>query len=147
MRNSEILLTGIILSLYFKGHHKNAMTYVKESRLCSHVLEKSRFNRGLHSIEELMDGIFQSLGSILKSFNTQMEYVMDSFPVKVCHNIRISNNRILPLDEEYRGKCVSKREYFYEFKVQVIATVGVVASGISELLVFPTTSIFSILFC
>ena len=32
-----------------------------------------------------------------------MEYVMDSFPVKVCHNIRISGNRILPLDELSAG--------------------------------------------
>lgn len=121
MRDSEILMTAIIASLYFNGHHQNAMNYVYENRLCTYVLEKSRFNRRLHAIEGLMYSIFQSLGNTFKQFNTSMEYVMDSFPVKVCHNIRISDNRILPLDEEYRGKCVSKREYFYGFKVHVIA--------------------------
>ena len=123
MRDSEILMTAIISSLYFKGHHQNAMIYVYENGLCNYVLEKSRFNRRLHAIEDLMHIVFQSLGNTIKNFNTQMEYVMDSFPVKVCHNIRISGNRILPLDEDYRGKCVSKREYFYGFKVHVIATV------------------------
>jgi hypothetical protein len=123
MRDSEILMTAIISSLYFKGHHQNAMKYVLESGLCSYVLEKSRFNRRLHAIDELMYGVFRSLGGTLKDFNTQMEYVMDSFPIKVCHNIRIFDNQILPLDEQYRGKCVSKREYFYGFKVHVIATI------------------------
>ena len=70
-----------------------------------------------------MQDIFQSMGNVLKQFNTSMEYVMDSFPVRLCHNIRITNNRLLPLDNEYRGKCVSKREYFYGFRVEVIATI------------------------
>ncbi len=41
---------------------------------------------------------------------------------KVCHNIRISNCKLLNDRKLYRGKCVSKREYFYGFKVQVILT-------------------------
>ena len=123
MSDSEVLMTAIISSLYFGGHHQNTMDYVYEQGLCKYVLEKSRFNRRLHAIEELMYDIFQSLGTTLKQLNTSMEYVMDSFPIQVCHNIRISNNRLLPLDEEYRGKCVSKREYFYGFRVQVIATI------------------------
>jgi hypothetical protein len=123
MSDSEILMTAIIASLYFGGHHQNAINYVYEQGLCKYVLEKSRFNRRLHAIEELMYDIFQSLGNTLKQFNTSMEYVMDSFPVKICHNIRITNNRLLPLDEKYRGKCVAKREYFYGFRVQVIATI------------------------
>ena len=48
---------------------------------------------------------------------------MLNFPVKVCHNIWIVNNKILPLNKEYRGKSVSKREFFYGIKVQVIATI------------------------
>ena len=123
MNDAEIMLTAIMASLYFGGNHQRTLSYVYEQGLCKRVLEKSRFNRRLHSIEERMQEIFQSLGSALKDLNTRMEYVMDSFPVKICHNIRISGNRLFPLDEEYRGKCVSKREYFYGFKVHVIATI------------------------
>lgn len=123
MSDAEIMMIAIIASLYFGGNHQRALNYVYDHGLCKRVLEKSRFNRRLHSIEERMQDIFQSLGQTLKQLNTRMEYVMDSFPVRICHNIRIPNNRLLPLDEEYRGKCVSKREYFYGFKVQVIATI------------------------
>jgi hypothetical protein len=123
MSDAEILMTAIIASLYFGGNHKCSLKYVQEAGLCKHVLSKSRFNRRLHALDEMMYSIFYSLGNTLKEFNTRMEYIMDSFPVKICHNIRIPTNRLLPLDEQYRGKCVAKREFFYGFKVQVIATI------------------------
>lgn len=124
MCDAEVILVGIISCLYFGGHYEHALRYASEQKLLSQTLSKSRFNRRLHAMEEKMQEIFQTLGNTLKQFNTSMEYVMDSFPVRVCHNIRISNNHLLPLDNEYRGKCVSKREYFYGFKVQVIATIS-----------------------
>lgn len=123
MNDSEILLTAIIASLYFGGNHSLALQYVNDHKICLHVLEKSRFNRRLHAIADAMHTIFESIGQMLKGFNTNMEYVMDSFPVPVCHNIRIKNNRLLPLDKQFRGKCAAKREYFYGFRVQVIATI------------------------
>jgi len=123
MNDAEIMLTALLAALYFGGNHERALCYVREQGLCRRVLKKSRFSRRVHAIEELMHSIFLSVGETIKQFNTRMEYVMDSFPVSVCHNIRIFGNRILPLDEEYRGKCVSKSQYFYGFRVQVIATV------------------------
>ena len=50
-----------------------------------------------------------------------MEYILDSLPVKVCHNIRIKRCELLK-DEEYRGYNALKREYFYGSKVQLITT-------------------------
>jgi len=123
MNDAEIMLIAFIATKSFSGHYEKALQYAKESGLCSFVLEKSRFNRRLHSIQELMHKIFLSVGDVLKEFNTSMEYVMDSFPVKLCHNIRIRNNHLIPYSKEYHGKCVSKREYFYGFKIQVIATI------------------------
>lgn len=122
MNDAGVILTGIIATAYFGGHYEHALRYLSEQGIFSYVLSKSRFNRRLHAVQELIQTIFESVGSTLKEFNTEMHYVMDSFPVSVCHNIRISDNRLLPLQEQYRGKCVSKREYFYGFKVHVIAT-------------------------
>lgn len=123
MGDAEVILIGILACLYFGGHYEHALQYISEQNLFSYTLSKSRFNRRIHALEEKMQEIFQSIGTVLKEFNTSMEYVMDSFPVRICHNIRIANNRLLPLHKEYRGKCVSKREYFYGFRVQVIATI------------------------
>jgi hypothetical protein len=123
MSDAEIMLVAYIAIRYFYGNFEKALACVKATGLCKRVLSKSRYNRRLYAIEDLLHQVFTSMGQTLKQFNTSMEYVMDSFPVSVCHNIRIARNRILPLDKQYRGKCVSKREYFYGFKVQVIATI------------------------
>lgn len=55
--------------------------------------------------------------------NFQTTYSIDSFPVTICHNIRIANFRIVK-GEEYRGKYASKRVYFYGFKVHMIVTLA-----------------------
>jgi hypothetical protein len=52
---------------------------------------------------------------------TASRYIIDSFPVAVCDNIRISRSKIVK-GEQYRGKIASKRRYFYGVKVQVITT-------------------------
>jgi hypothetical protein len=85
------------------------------------MIDKSGFNRRLHGLSSQLNWIFIGLGNTLKQINTESEYLIDSFPVAVCKNIRIPRCRILQ-GEVYRGKNVSKREYFYGFKVQVITT-------------------------
>lgn len=123
MNDAEIILTAYFAVKYFGGNYERAIQCVKATGLCMRVLKKSRFSKRLHKIEELMFQIFVSVGETIKQFNTSMEYVMDSFPVNICHNIRVPRNRLLSLDKQYWGKCAAKREYFYGFKVQVIATI------------------------
>lgn len=122
MNDAEIMTTALLAALYFGGNNERALGFVR-AHVFSRVLKKSRFCRRVHAMEELLHSVFLSVGETIKQFNTKMEYVMDSFPIAVCHNIRIAGNRILPRDEQYRGKCVSKCQYFYGFRVQVIATV------------------------
>lgn len=45
--------------------------------------------------------------------------MLDSFPVPVCDNIRITRCRLIR-DERFRGYLTSKRRYFYGVRVQVI---------------------------
>ena len=61
------------------------------------------------------------MGTTLKELNTTCRYLMDSFPVVVCDNIRIARSHLLK-GEAYRGYSASKRRYFYGFRVQVITT-------------------------
>jgi hypothetical protein len=53
------------------------------------MLSKSRFNRRLHAISELVYDLQQQLGMTLKEINDSTEYLLDSFPIPVCDNIRI----------------------------------------------------------
>lgn len=122
VQDSEVLTISILSFFYFGGHYEKALCYVKSHKIFSRVLGKSRFCRRIHRLDELIGDIFFQLGDLLKELNTSREYVLDSFPIAVCHNIRISNCKLLEKNEIYRGKCASKREYFYGFRVQMIAT-------------------------
>ena len=84
-------------------------------------LDKSNFNRHLHRLTGVLLSIFGTLGCTLKELNTQSRYLIDSFPVAVCKNIRIKRSKLLK-GEAYRGYNASKRQYFYGFKVQVVTT-------------------------
>jgi hypothetical protein len=89
------------------------------------MLEKSRFCRRLHRLESLLCSLFFQIGHELKTIAGASDYVIDSFPVAVCDNIRISRSKLLK-GKEWRGKQCSMRRYFYGVKVQVLTT----ASGI-----------------
>ncbi len=133
MNDSEVITTGIITAILFGGNFAKARRILYETGLIPDMLEQSRFNRRIHRLSDLMEDIFASLGRFFKDSNISMEYVIDSFPVPVCDNIRIIRSRIVR-SEKFRGKISSKRRYFYGVKVQVLTT----ADGIPvEVVIIP----------
>jgi hypothetical protein len=120
MSNAEILTTAIVAARYFGGNFANGRLYMKHYHGCT-LPDKSNFNRQLHKLSQILGFIFISLGQSIKQLNTSSEYIIDSFPIAVCKNIRIKRSKLLT-GKAYRGYNHSKREYFYGFKVQVITT-------------------------
>lgn len=118
--NAEILTTVILATRYFHGNFVAARMYMRQHHGMT-KLDKSNFNRHLHRLGEILGAIFMAVGQALKKLNTESRYLIDSFPVAVCKNIRIPRCKLLQ-GEAYRGYNASKREYFYGFKVQVITT-------------------------
>ena len=119
--DAEVITTAIVSALYFGGHTDNARGFMKMTRLVPNMLDKSRFNRRLHNIKELVFSLFFQLGHYLKQIAGAAEYVIDSFPVAVCDNIRISRCKLLK-GKQWRGKQSSMRRFFYGVKVQVLVT-------------------------
>ncbi|WP_276505096.1 IS982 family transposase [Terrimonas pollutisoli] len=117
--DSEIITTALVSALYFGGHLDNSRGFMKMTKLVPTMLDKSRFNRRLHQLAELLFSIFYQIGHYLKSIAGASEYVIDSFPVAVCDNIRISRCKLLK-GKQWRGKQCSMRRYFYGVKVQVL---------------------------
>ena len=117
--DSEIITTALVSALYFGGHIDNGRGFMKMTGLVPHMLDKSRFNRRLHKLSEIVFSMFWQIGHELKSLAGASEYVIDSFPVAVCDNIRISRCRLLK-GKQWRGKQSSMRRYFYGVKVQVL---------------------------
>ncbi len=84
-------------------------------------MSRSRFNRRLHQVSDLIALVFHRFGSVLKDLNWESRYLLDSFPIPVCNNIRIKRCRLVQ-DERFRGYSAAKRRYFYGVRVQVITT-------------------------
>lgn len=119
--DSEIILTAIVSSTSFYGNHSSAIKFMKQYGLIPNMLDKSRFNRRLHKIGNLLYELFEIVSSYFKDVCCEMHYIIDSFPVALCNNMRIRNCKIVK-DKKWRGYTASMRTYFYGVKVQLITT-------------------------
>lgn len=119
MNNAEVVTVAWTASLFFGGHWEKARIFLKEHRYISHMLSKSRLCRRLHAIPE---AFWNQLPLFLfKKGPEDKEFIIDSFPIPACDNIRIARRHLLK-GEQYRGKCVSKRRYFLGVKAHVLMT-------------------------
>lgn len=121
LSDAEVLTTAIVSALYFGGHLDKARSFMHSTTLIPNMLDKSRYNRRLHAIGEEITSLFLEIGTLIKQVATCKDFVLDSFPVPVCDNIRISRCKLLQ-SEAYRGYKASMRRYFYGIKVQLITT-------------------------
>ena len=119
--DSEIILTAIVSSTSFYGNHYSAVKFMKQYGFIPEMLDKSRFNRRLHNVGSLLYELFEIVSSYFKDLCCEMHYIIDSFPVAVCNNMRISNCKILK-EKKWRGYTASMRNYFYGVKVQLLTT-------------------------
>lgn len=119
--DSEIILTAIVSSTSFYGNHSSAIKFMKQYGFIPNMLDKSRFNRRLHKIGKLLYELFEIISSYYKDLCCELHYIIDSFPVAVCNNMRIANCKILKA-KKWRGYTASMRNYFYGVKVQLLTT-------------------------
>jgi hypothetical protein len=103
---------------------------VTKLRLCSTWLTskechvgKSTFNQRLHRLDSPLSILFYYLADFFKALNLSGQYLIDSFPVAVCNNIRIGRSRLVE-GGVYRGKIALKGRSFFGFRVQLITTLS-----------------------
>jgi hypothetical protein len=121
MNDAEVMTTAFTAALYFRGNHESARTMLKQYGYIPHMLSKSRFSRRLHRLTETFVMFFTLLGQTWKMLNTNNIYVIDSFPIAVCDNMRIRYSKIYT-DEKFRGYKASKKRYFYGLKIHLMVT-------------------------
>ncbi len=121
MCDAEVLTTALTAALYFGGNVEHARRFMRETGLVPLMLSRSRLNRRLHAVADLAHALFHQLGAVLKEASTSTRYLLDSFPVAVCDNIRISRSRLVK-GEQWRGRAAAHRRYFYGVRVQVVTT-------------------------
>ncbi len=119
--DAEIITIAITAMLHFGGNFEKSRLILYELGLIRQLLSRSRFSRRVNRLSDLIYRLFHQLGAVLKDLHWESRYLLDSFPVPVCDNIRINRCRIVR-DELYRGKMASKHRYFYGVRVQLLAT-------------------------
>ena len=121
MTDAEVMTTAIIAAQYFGGNHQRTCCVLKIHGYIPNMLGHSRYNRRLHRIPHLFQILFEYFAEISKSNNPNGIYAIDTYPVAVCDNIRISRCRLYQ-GKEWRGKIASKRRHFYGLKVHLMVT-------------------------
>ncbi len=119
--DAEVITIAITAMLHFGGNFNKSRLILTELGLIKRLLSRSRFSRRVTRLSDLIARLFHQLGSVLKDLHWESRYLLDSFPVAVCDNIRIKRCRIIS-DNRYRGVMTSFRRYFYGVRVQIIAT-------------------------
>jgi len=119
--DAEVITIAINAMRHFGGNFQRSRLVLYELGLMKRLLSRSRFSRRVNRLADLIYRLFHQLGSVLKDLHWESRYLLDSFPVPICDNIRINRCRIVS-DERYRGKMSSKRRFFYGVRVQILAT-------------------------
>ncbi len=119
--DAEVITIAIVAMLHFGGNFEKSRLVLHQLGLIRRLLSRSRFSRRVNRLTDSIHLLFHKLGSVLKDLHWESRYLLDSFPVPVCDNIRIKRCRLVQ-NEQYRGKMPSKRRYFYGVRVQIMAT-------------------------
>ena len=120
LTDAQVITTALLAAKYFYGNQASACSYL-ESHYGFTMPDKSNFNRRLHELTDLIADLFFQIGLIFKHLNTSNSYIIDSFPISICKNIRIKRSNLLK-GKDYHGYNASKKEYFYGVKVHMIVT-------------------------
>lgn len=121
MTDAEVMTTAITAAMFFRGNYEHARNYLLDEGYIPGMLSKSRFNRRLHRIQDLVMTLFDLLGETWKELNDHSVYVIDSYPIPCCDNYRIRRSRRYQ-GEEWRGYQASKKRYFYGLKIHILVT-------------------------
>jgi hypothetical protein len=121
LTTAEVMTVALVAAEFFTGNQQAALNFLSSHHYIK-PFSRSRFNRRLHRIpESLWQLALFVLAQIHQKANPEGVHVVDTFPVPVCHNIRIKRCNIYR-DEAFRGYCASKKQYYFGLKVCVIVT-------------------------
>lgn len=119
---AEVMMVPLVSCTFFGGNLALGRRFLHTQGYCKHTLSASRFSRRLAALPpSVWQTLFTLLGQVHQQHNPSGEYVVDSFPVPVCDNIRIQRCTLFK-GQEHRGYTASKRRYFFGLKVHLLIT-------------------------
>lgn len=122
MNNAEVATVALTAACFFGGNIENSRKFLLENHYIPNMLSKSRLCRRIHNLPaEFWQYLPINLPGVKEKIEQNKEFMVDSFPIPVCDNIRIARRKLYK-EESCRGKCVSKRRYFLGLKAHILMT-------------------------
>ena len=121
MSDAEVVTTALVAMRFFRGNFEAARGLLCAPGYRPHMLSRSRLNRRLHRLNDLLMTLFELLGQTWKHLNTDSSSILDRFPIAVCDNYRIPRAKVYQ-HETSRGYIASKKRYFYGLKIHLLVT-------------------------
>lgn len=126
LTTAEVMTIALVATTLFGGNQDRCCNFFAEHGYIKAKVSKGQFNRRLHQVPEVLwRAVFDLLAQVHKDTNETQHYAVDSLPVAVCDNIRISRSHLYPRrrwGEAFRGFIASKRRYFYGLRVHLVTT-------------------------
>ena len=125
MSDAEVMTTALAAARFFRGNFAAARLFLQSYGYIPQMLSKGTFSVRLHRLTGHFRLLFEVLAEAFKTHEGPGLYLVDSFPVPVCDNIRIARCRLYrsrPTEDAYRGYIASKRRFFYGLKLHVLVT-------------------------
>lgn len=116
--DAEVMTLALVAALYYGGNYAQACRFLSCHGYLR-PLSRSRFSRRLQRIQHHFGTLLALLAQAWKALNHEQTYVVDTFPIPVCDNIRIQRCHLYR-GEAYRGYLSSKKRYFYGLKVHLL---------------------------
>ena len=91
LSTAEVMTVALVAAAFFGGNLEASRSFLDEYGYIEKAISKSRFNRRLHAIDpSLWQALFDLLAEVFKQCRTEQPYVVDSLPIAVCDNIRMT---------------------------------------------------------
>ena len=121
LTDAEVMTIALVAAMFFGGNYALTCYFLHEQGYMRRMLSPSRFNRRLHRVKDRFLTLFAFIGEHWKDVSSESVYIIDSFPIASCDNIRIKRSRRYQ-GEDYRGYIASKRRYFYGVRLHLVVT-------------------------
>lgn len=123
LTDSEVIAICICGELLGIDSEKAWFSYVKRnySHLFPQLGDRSRFNRRRKDLLQVTELLRQKLFTSFFA-PTNNYFIIDSFPLPVCKFGRARYSKAFRYDGANYGKCPSKKETYYGYKVHVLVT-------------------------
>ena len=130
MFDSEIITLGICIELVGIDSEKAWYSFVKRNsrHIFPNLCCRTRFNRTRRNLLQVTELLRQKIPLVFPILDSRY-FVIDSFPLPVCKFGRARYCRSFRENGANYGKCPSKKETYFGFKVHVLITFRVHAYG------------------